>query len=514
MKCYLKVVELLSDCVNDVRRLGFLKKFLLGLLALFWGNVCFAQSAYSDSSELPNKPAAQFIEPLLEALNSSDPEQIELFVKDNYTPEFLDKYPMDMHIGYMLNNHARHGDYAFHSVRSFDEPKPETEQVVILKTARTELWQGLVIHVTPEEPYKINSIDLVRARPPSNLPKLSSLTIEEALEELDSYVKRMAEKDVFSGSVLLAKGDKVLYKAAYGLASKRFGVPNNLQTKFNLGSMNKMFTSIAAMQLVEGGKLSLDDKLSKFADESWLPKDVSDKIEIRHLLTHSSGLGSYFNQTYMNTSKNRYRDLDDYKPLIIDETLRFEPGTDNSYSNTGMFMLGVVIEKVSDQNYFNYIRDHIYEPAGMTNSDSYEMDQPVPNLAIGYEPNRHNETGWSNNLYSHVLKGGPAGGGFSTVEDLHLFALALTQFKLLDKKSTEELYSPKPDLHSPSYGYGFGVRGTPNDRIVGHNGGFEGINSNLDIYLDQGYVSAVMSNYGGGARPIENKIRELLELID
>ena len=491
-----------------------LKTYFLGLLFLCLSDACLSQGAYSDSSELPDKPATHFIKPLLEVINSNDAGQIESFVKQNYSSDFLDKFPMEMHLGFMKNLHARHGDFAFHSVRSYEESIPETDLVIIVKAARTELWQAIGIQVNPEKPYKINGLRFSPAPPPINLPKMSSLSIEEALIELDKYVKRMAEKDVFSGSVLLAKGDKVLYQGAYGLASKRFEVPNNLQTKFNLGSMNKMFTSVAIMQLVEQGRLSLNDKLSKFADESWLAKEMSGKIEIQHLLTHSSGLGSYFNQTYMETSKNLYRTLDDYKPLIVDETLRFEPGSDNAYSNTGMFMLGVVIEKVSGQDYFSYIRDHIYKPAGMIHSDSYEMDQPVSNLAIGYHINPGVETGWNNNLYKNVLKGGPAGGGFSTVEDLHRFALALTEFKLLDKGFTEKVYSPKPDLHSPNYGYGFGVRRPANNRIIGHNGGFVGMSSNMDIYLDQGYVSIVLSNYTNGSRPIEIKIRELLDRVD
>jgi len=343
--------------------------------------------------------------------------------------------------------------------------------------------------------------------------KQGSLTIEQAAVELESYVNRMAKNDDFSGSVLLAKGGNVLFKSAHGLASKRFNVANNVQTKFNLGSMNKMFTSVSVMQLVESGKLSLNDKLSKFADETWLPKEITNKIEIRHLLTHSSGLRSYFNDTFMKTSKNNFRALADYKPLIKDENLRFEPGTSNRYSNTGMFMLGVVIEKVSGQSYFEYIREHIYKPAGMVNSDSYEMDQPVLNLAIGYKSDQGNATGWSNNIYTHVLKGGPAGGGFSTVEDLHRFSLALSTYKLLSKKFTEELYSAKPNLHSPAYGYGFVVRGTPDNRIVGHGGGFEGISSALDIHLDRGYTFTVLSNYSGGSRSIESKARELLARV-
>lgn len=483
-----------------------MKIILCGLMVFYWSALAFAQNVYTDSSKLPDGLAAH----LLEALNSGDAKHMESFIKQNFAPEFLEKYPMDMHLGYLLDTHATNGEFTFHSMRRFEESRPENEQVLVVKSSRTEIWNALAIYVTAEKPHKINGLAIWDERPPESL---GSLTMEEAIVELDSYVKRMAKKDVFSGSVLLAKGDNVLYKAAFGLASKRYGVPNNVQTKFNLGSMNKMFTSIAIMRLVEAGKLSLNDKLSKFADESWLAKDISDKIEIRHLLTHSSGLGSYFNRTYMETSKNRYRALDDYKPLIIGEKLQFESGTDSSYSNTGMFMLGVVIEKVSGQDYFSYIRDHIYVPAGMIHSDSYEMDQPVPNLAIGYAPNPDNETGWINNLYTHVLKGGPAGGGFSTVEDLHRFSLALTQFSLLSKKVTEELYSAKPDLHSPEYGYGFGVGGTPDNRIVGHGGGFTGISANLDIYLDQGYVAVVLSNHSSGSRPIERKIRELLERV-
>jgi CubicO group peptidase (beta-lactamase class C family) len=418
-----------------------------------------------------------------------------------------------MHTDFMRDVNEQQGTLTFHSSRDYQQPLPQSEMVAIVKTARTEQWQALSVYITAEPPYLISGLRMSSAHPPSNLPR-RELTLPQALTELDAYVKRMAEKDVFSGTVLLAQGDKVLYKAAHGLASKRFNVPNNLQTRFNLGSMNKMFTATATLQLVEKGKLKLTDKLSQFVDNNWLASDVSDKIEIRHLLSHTSGLGSYFNQTYMDTSKSKFRTLDDYKPLIKDETLRFEPGSRFGYSNTGMLMLGVVIEKVSGMDYFEYIHEHIYQPAGMNHSDSYAMDQPVVNLAIGYERDRANATGWRNNLYQHVLKGGPAGGGFSTVEDLHRFATALTNYKLLSKSLTETLYSAKPQLNSPSYGYGFSVRGAPDNRVVGHGGGFDGISSNLDIYLDQGYVIAVMSNYSSGARPVEGKIRELLALLE
>jgi CubicO group peptidase (beta-lactamase class C family) len=216
----------------------------------------------------------------------------------------------------------------------------------------------------------------------------------------------------------------------------------------------------------------------------------------------------------MNASKARFRELEDYKPLIADSTLAFEPGTRWQYSNTGMFLLGVVIEKLTGQSYFVYVRDHVYAPAGMVNTDCYDMDRPVPNLAMGYSREQGTEGGprWSNNLYKHVIRGGPAGGGFSTVEDLLRFDIALRSHKLLNAEYTERVWSPKPELKSPGYGFGFLVRGTPDDRVVGHSGGFPGISSNLDMFLDSGYTAIVLSNYDGAARPVSSKMRELIAL--
>jgi CubicO group peptidase (beta-lactamase class C family) len=334
---------------------------------------------------------------------------------------------------------------------------------------------------------------------------------EEVVVQLNLYLKELAAKNSFSGSVLLAKGDSVLIQEAYGMASKRFDVPNNVETKFNLASMNKMFTSVAIMQLVESGKLSLSDKLSKFLDESWLPKSISSEIEIKHLLSHSSGLDHYFNRTYRNTSKSNYQTLDDYKSLVVNGSVLFKAGTKSHYSNTGMLVLGAVIEKVSGQDYYSYIRENIYQKAGMVNSDSYELNQPIFNLATGYDPNKDNATGWQNNNFMFVFKGTPDGGGFSTVQDLHKFALALTNNKLLGKELTEQAFSVQSKLKYFNYGYGFTIRGDSDNRIVGHGGAFPGIGSNLDIYLEQGYIAVVMSNYGRGDREVRNKIRELLK---
>jgi CubicO group peptidase (beta-lactamase class C family) len=310
--------------------------------------------------------------------------------------------------------------------------------------------------------------------------------------------------------VLVAKGTNVLLTDAAGEASKAFHVPNNIDTKFNLGSMNKMFTSVAVARLVEAGKLSFDDPIGKWVDETWLPKDVTAKITVRHLITHTSGLGSYFNDVYQKSSRALFRKLDDYKPLIKDDRPAFTPGERFQYSNTGMFLLGVIIEKVTGEDYFEHIRKAVYAPAGMTDSDCYEMDYPVENLAIGYSPDLTSPYKWQNNLYKHVIKGGPAGGGFSTVKDLHRFALALLSGKLVSAKTRELMWT---DFKNANYGYGFTVVQSPGGKAVGHSGGFSGINSQLDIYVDSGYIVAAMCNYDNGASPLADKIGTILARV-
>ena len=329
----------------------------------------------------------------------------------------------------------------------------------------------------------------------------STSIIQTNIENIKAKTVELSKQDKFSGAILIASDKAVNYAGAFGLASKRFNVENKLNTKFNLGSTNKMFTAVAIMQLVEKKQLSLSDKLSDFVDETWLDKSISEKIEIRHLLSHTSGLGSYFGKEFINASRAKYRYIKDYKPLVQKETLEFEPGQGYHYSNTGMLMLGLVIEAVSNKSYFEYVNKHIFEPAGMLDSGSYDMDFPVNNLAIGYMPSK-NKTGWRNNLFMHVIKGGPAGGGFSTVEDMHRFALALTHHKLLNKKNTEILLSAKPEMNAPEYGFGFRIWHKTGHRVVGHDGAFPGIDAYFAIDIDTKDIVVILANYGRSIAPI------------
>ncbi len=487
---------------------------MVALLVLAALSICPVQSqqpgeiSFRDRPEPPQGRMGERLQSLLQTLNSGNPDRIRRFISEDCDARFRNMVPMDDHIGVFLGTLRETGGIDFHGVRQYT-PERKDETVVIAKDRNYGGWRSIVLRFGPAPEHLVAGLNFGVARTPTDV-KEPSLSRESAEREIAALVGRLVEKKLFSGTVLVARGEKILLTKAAGEAEKRYHVPNNVDTKFNLGSMNKMFTATAVVRLVEQGKLSYEDRISKFLDESWLPKDVTDRITVRQLLTHSSGLGSYFNQAYMRSSRELFRKLDDYKPLIRDDKPAFTPGERFQYSNTGLFLLGVIIEKVTGEDYFDHIRKVIYQPAGMTDTDCYEMDYPVENLAIGYSPDWKSPYGWQNNYYKHVIKGGPAGGGFSTVRDLHRFARALQSGKYVSQDSLKAMWT---DHLGANYGFGFVVTNGPEGKVVGHSGGFSGINSQLDIYLDSGYIVAVMSNVDMGASPVARAIRNFIARI-
>jgi CubicO group peptidase (beta-lactamase class C family) len=467
-----------------------------------------AAPAFKDTTALPEGPAGARIRSFIEIVNSGSAERFKRFLDEECEPGFRDRFPVEEHVSTAFRFYRDTGGVDFYSIRTFAPERPGAT-VVVVKDRMLGNWWGLTFRFGEAPNSLVAGLGFGSVRPPVDIVE-PPLTEKEAIEEIRSLMAKVKAKDWYSGTVLVAKREAVLLTDIAGEASKAFHVPNNIDTKFNLGSMNKMFTSVAVARLVEAGKLSFDDPIGKWIDESWLPKDVTGKITVRHLITHTSGLGSYFNEVYDKSSRALFRKLDDYKPLIKDDKPAFPPGTRYQYSNTGMFLLGVIIEKVTGEDYFDHIRKTVYAPAGMTDTDCYEMDYPVENLAIGYSPDPASPYKWQNNLYKHVLKGGPAGGGFSTVKDLHRFALALLGGKLVSKSTRDLMWT---DFKGGSYGYGFTVAQGPSGKAVGHSGGFPGINSRLDIYVDSGFVVAAMCNYDSGAGALANKIGGILDRV-
>ncbi|HYN01305.1 MAG TPA: serine hydrolase domain-containing protein [Vicinamibacteria bacterium] len=471
----------------------------------------FAQPApadYTDDTALPAGRRGERIRQVLDAVNLGDRARIEALVKDAFGGPFRE-IPLEDHLGALGGLHDSSRGLDFYGVRRYADGGPPDRVVVIARNRLTQGWQGLSLTFdgTPEE--RITGLQIQPARPPKGIPPLPPLTAEQAKAELGAFLDRLAEAGAFSGTALLAKDGQVVFEGARGIADRNHGVPMRLDSKLNLGSMNKMFTAVVIGQLVDEGTLSFQDPVSKFlGGKGWTKADLS-KVRVEHLLSHTSGLGSYFNDTYQRMARQLLRKVDDYKPLVAEETLAFEPGTRWQYSNTGFLLAGAVIEAVTGQDYFDVVRERVYAKAGMPTSDSYDIDLVVPNLAIGYSRERTAiGTRWRANTFEHVIRGGPAGGGYSTARDLLAFAEAMRKGKLVSATTARLLWSAKPELRSPDYGYGFGVGTDSLGPRVGHSGGFSGIASVLDIYLDSEWTLVVLSNVDGGMPPVAQKLRE------
>jgi CubicO group peptidase (beta-lactamase class C family) len=478
---------------------SFARLTLVAVLIAALGSVSNAAAQAST----PRGASESALRDLIRVMNIGIRDSLERFIGERFVTSGPGSVPTAARVERLQRLHSILGDL---TLRTVDSVSPFRASG-IAQSNRTESWRRFAVILDTAPPNRILRVGLAPVGAPDAPTR--RLTDAEVVEQLRAYMERLARRDVFSGAVLLAKGGKPLFSGAYGEANKDFGVKNTIDTKFNLGSMNKMFTSVAIMQLVEAGKVSLEDTLGKFLPAGAMHADVLSKVRVKHLLTHTSGLGSYFSPRWDSLSRAMFRTVDDWMPLVKDETLEFEPGTRWSYSNTGMLLLGKVIESASGKDYFDYVRERIFKPAGMTSTDSYELDRVTRNLAVGYEQ----EDGpggpqFRNNIFQHVIRGGPAGGGYSTVGDLTRFAIALQEGRLVGRESVRLLTTPKPELSSPDYGFGFGI--DERGRIVGHSGGFPGINSQLDIYLVDGYTMAVMANYGGAAQPVIEKVRTLL----
>jgi len=297
----------------------------------------------------------------------------------------------------------------------------------------------------------------------------------------------------FSGAVLVARDGRTLFEGAYGLADRERGVPNTLLTQFRVGSMNKMLTAVAALQLVQGGRLGLDAPLGTYLPD-YPNAEVASKVTPHHLLTHTGGTGDIFGPEFA-ARRSELRTTADYLRLYGTRGLRFAPGTRWEYSNYGFMLLGAVIERVGGTSYDDYLATRVFAPARMTATGSAPEDSLVPGRSVGYT--RQLVPGaLVSNAPTLPYRGTPAGGGYSTVGDLARFAVALREHRLLDSAHTALLLGGKVAIGpGVRYAYGFFDRVVGGRRFVGHGGGAAGMNGDLAFEPNGGYVVVVLSNF-------------------
>ena len=338
-------------------------------------------------------------------------------------------------------------------------------------------------------PARRDAADVASPKAPSLDPRDSVL-----VATLDTFTRARVAMDSLSGVVLLAREGVPIYTLPIGLANRVTGAPNRLDTKFNLGSLDKFFTRIALRQLQRAGKLSMTDRVGKFLPEYPNPR-VRDDVTVKHLYEMSSGLGDFGTDNYRTLVAKRLtlRTLDDYIALFATDSLHFAPGTKQAYSNAGYVVLGKIIERASGQNYYDYVRQHIFAPAGMRNTGYFPADDRAIGTAIPYttSPSVTDTLGEGATRLADrrpavsllAYHGSSAGGGYSTAEDLLELSRAIAAHRLLDAAFTDSLL----DLRGPSPFSADGWAG-------GWAGGAEGINTIFYMH-STGHTLIVLSNY-------------------
>jgi D-alanyl-D-alanine carboxypeptidase len=417
----------------------------------------------------------------LDAFNSGDRERISQFLQSNFPTRNLDA---DMRLRAQMTGF---------DVRSIDQASPTTVAGLVQARER-DAFARYVVEVEPAPPNRITRLNIMGVPRPAEFA-VPRMTEAELVSALGDKLSKETSADRFSGTALLARLEKgtpkVLFSGAYGLADREKNVPNTLDTRFRIGSMNKMFTAVSILQLVQAGKIKLTDPLGKYLTD-YPNKDIASKVTIHHLLTHTGGTGDIFGPQF-SARRLELRTLADYVSLYGSRAPAFEPGSQWAYSNYGMLLLGVVIERVSGKSYYDYVAEHIYRPAGMTRSGSEPESESVSGRSVGYM--RQSGATWTPNSSTLPYRGTSAGGGYSTVGDLLKFATALMGHGLLNAEYTAMLIGGKADTGGGrKYAYGFEDGRVNGVGAVGHGGGAPGMNGDLRIYVTSGYVVAVLAN--------------------
>ena len=438
-----------------------------------------AASSEQTKIDFPQTPAGQKARIFWQAFLSADYQGLKKFLESSLPPEKLKQNPADKRAEQFLNIRHRLGGITLQKLLS---PGP-LEVALIVTNLRQEYFRLELGFEKSGNDLVLEKFIVDEAGPEELAPPLPDLTLAAAIQGFEQEIIKAVKDDRFSGVVLVAQDFQPIFFKPYGLASKEFEVLNQPDTRFNLGSINKIFTKIAIAQLVAKGQLSLDDKLGKLLPDYPNP-EAKEKVTVRQLVNMTSGIGDFFGPEFRNTAKDVIRHNRDYLRFFASKPLAFEPGSREMYSNGGYVVLGEIISAVSKMDYYDYIKRNIFEPAGMKDSDWFQADVPVKNIAEGYtrqveeesqgEPGKpddkqgqkinkartgdkekdgqplagkerlaldRQEQGWRNNIYTRPARGSAAGGGYATAEDLLKFARALYGCKLLSEAWTNWIFT-------------------------------------------------------------------------
>jgi CubicO group peptidase (beta-lactamase class C family) len=325
-------------------------------------------------------------------------------------------------------------------------------------------------------------------------------------EKIDALVGKYFEYGQFMGSVLVAEDGNAVFEKGYGFADLEWNIPNTPDTKFRLGSITKQFTSMLIMQQVQKGTIRLDAPVIEYLPG--YPKPQGEKVTIRHLLTHTSGIPNYTQIIDIRTDRKHYS-LDELVSVFSGKPLDFEPGTSWKYSNSGYYLLGAVLEKVTRTPYERLLRENILQPLGMKNTGYDNTEEILPKRASGYE----RVGGFVNAPFLDMSLPFSAGALYSTVEDLLLWDSALYTDRLLSDSLKKMYFTPFRN----NYAFGWVVRtqaiGTSSDSalVISHGGGINGFNTVIARIPARHRLVVLLNNTGSA--PLDEMVRSITGIL-
>jgi D-alanyl-D-alanine carboxypeptidase len=409
-------------------------------------------------AQLPS-PAADLAEELLEVVRSGDRPRIRAFVEARFSPDFIQAYPLDEYHVPVLASLGRQVEGLESAAVELAGP---FEAFVLLSGAGRRM--EVRVAVDPEPPHTIQGLGWGDAA-----PEIRARSPDELAREL----RRLAAVPPLSGVLLVARGRDVLLHEAYGPADMATGLVNQPETRFDVGSLNKLFTATAILRLARDGALGLDDTLGRFLDD--FPPHVAERVTVRQLLEFRSGFGDYLEHPRFLEDPKRFNAPGDFLPLARAQELHFEPGAGVRYSNMGYVLLGAILERVTGRGYHDVMDELVFRPAGMRSAGA----RGGPDAARRYEL-QHGRFEAADALYPDV--GSPAGGGFAAAADLHAFVEALLDGVLLEEEDVALLLS------------GFEARTVPEE--VSFSGGAMGVNAAVRIDTADRLTVILLGNMG------------------
>jgi len=333
---------------------------------------------------------------------------------------------------------------------------------------------------------------------------------------LDSKVEEIVKEVGFSGVIQVYRKGGLLHESAHGYSNRSDQLKNTLSTRFGIASGCKIFTAVGIGILVDEGKISFQTRLEDCLDVDF--PHFAEGITIHHLLTHTSGIPDYFDESVMEDFAELWlerpmylmQNLKDFLPMFQNREMLYQPGERFHYNNAAFIVLGLIIEQVSGMSFTDFIETNVFSKAEMNDSGYFSLDQLPRDTAIGYIDDEENGT-WKSNIYSIPIKGGADGGAFITASDMMKFWDALFGNKLLSKETTDKLLTPYAESDEDEY-YGYGIWiDMQNGKITKqHEMGYDpGVSLHADVYAD-GHRVVITSNKSSGAYAIMLAIEEVI----